>query len=176
MSEPYQRIKTIMENENLAKAIDLAREIGCDASTITKIKKHGRGIGFELATAISARYGYKIKWLRDGIGEMFGEKKARTEAAAGEIIDPEIEGSPNPSGETITKVESTPEQGQALRMLLDIFESGDQKAVEAIYKNLEYFSSAARRGAADRRKNTDTNWPPEKERRQGGAGPKAPQG
>ena len=69
-----------------------------------------------------------------------------------------------------------PDLGTAARMLVDIFESGDSKAVEAIYKNLEYFSTAAKRGQSDRRKVIDPNWPAEKERRQGGAGLKAPQG
>ena len=61
-------------------------------------------------------------------------------------------------------------------MLLDIFESGDSKAVDAIYKNLEYFSTASKRGQADRRRVIDPDWPAEKERRKGGAGLKAPQG
>ncbi len=53
-------------------------------------------------------------------------------------------------------------------MLLDIFESDDKQAKEAIYKNLEYFSSAVNRAKGDRRKIVDPDWPPENERRKAG--------
>jgi hypothetical protein len=72
--------------------------------------------------------------------------------------------------------DNAPDQGTAVRMLLDIFESGDSKAVDAIYKNLEYFSTAAKRGQADRRRVIDPEWPAEKERRKGAAGQKPQQG
>lgn len=62
-------------------------------------------------------------------------------------------------------MENKPDQGQALRMLLDIFESDDQQAKEAIFKNLEYFSGAVTRAKNDRRKVVDPSWPAEKERR-----------
>lgn len=62
-------------------------------------------------------------------------------------------------------MEKKPDHGQAIRMLLDIFESNDDQAKEAIYKNLEYFSGAVNRAKTDRRKVIDPNWPPEKERR-----------
>lgn len=72
-------------------------------------------------------------------------------------------------------MENEPDHNQAIRMLLDIFESNDRKAKEAIYKNLEYFSSAVAKSNSDRRKVIDPNWPPEKERRKAG-GPSAQAG
>lgn len=62
-------------------------------------------------------------------------------------------------------IEDKPDHGQALRMLLDILDSDDRQAKEAIYKNLEYFSAAVNRAKNDRRKVIDKSWPPEKERR-----------
>lgn len=62
-------------------------------------------------------------------------------------------------------IEDKPDHGQALRMLLDILDSDDRQAKEAIYKNLEYFSAAVNRAKNDRRKVIDQSWPPEKERR-----------
>lgn len=78
-------------------------------------------------------------------------------------------------GKPRSQMENEPDQGQAVRMLLDIFESSDQKAKEAIYKNLEYFSGAVAKSKTDRRKVIDQNWPQEKERRKAG-GPSAQPG
>lgn len=72
-------------------------------------------------------------------------------------------------------MENEPDQGQAVRLLLDIFESSDLAAKQAIYKNLEYFSSAVNRAKNDRRKVVDPNWLGENDRR-GGGGLKATQG
>lgn len=172
MSDPYQRLEIIMAAKGL-KAAGFAREIGCHPSTITKVKRHGRGIGLELATAIKKRWGYSVEWLCDGSGEMLDYEVAPKKHAP--RTDTKLTPALDLRGIEMNE-ENKPDQGTAVRMLLDIFESGDSKAVDAIYKNLEYFSTAARRGQSDRRRVIDPDWPAEKERRKGAAGQKPQQG
>lgn len=113
-----------MMRENTKNAAELAAEIGCDPSTITKIKKHGRGIGFKLASAIHDRYGYSIAWLQTETGEMFDPAP---EPGKNQIFDPM-----EPYG-------ADPAYVEAQQMLVRIFTSKKEHIISAIHSNLKVF-------------------------------------
>ena len=163
-------VKKIKKAEGLKNDYELAKVFGLVPSDFNRRKKRGKLL--EKVTSWASVKGIDLDDLLHGSGEDARPLQDRNTTPA-KIIKhtPALD-----SHGTEMNEDNAPDQGTAVRMLLDIFESGDSKAVDAIYKNLEYFSTAAKRGQTDRRKVIDPDWPAEKERRIGGAGPKAPQG
>ena len=114
----HDRVKNIRKHLNLTQE-EFGNRLGITATAVSRIEKGTRPVTSQMQKAICNVFKVDEDWLRDGLGEMFGDPDAELQA----MVDVAMTGQNNIRKAMIIAIASLPEEELAIfEKFLDLIE------------------------------------------------------